>query len=219
VPVRDSQKQRLYDAEHAVLDGVGGRDMSIPACQAYVDQVLQSAFIQTRWGRNRIVVVPTHSNGSSRGGRIALGVWARQPSVILHEIAHELLWGQPYANHGPEFAACYLMLVGRFLGKEHEKALRESYAKHRVRYRTGMAKLPTPGTRRVVTKTQTKVAARQRVSMPLSVYEQKQAADMIRRAVATGMFGDVGRKPRTHAQAVARTLEKAYADRAPSTQP
>jgi hypothetical protein len=208
VRARDNQKERLYRSERASVQGHGLMNLSIDQCQAYVNKVLQTPFIQSRWGRVHVQVVWTHSNGNSRGGQIALGTWARQESVILHELAHELTRGHGYASHGPEFAACYLLLVGRFMGKEHEKNLREKFKENNVRHRTGVAALPKPGTRRVVTQTAQKAASRRQATRPLDAYERRQAATLLRRAVASGVFGESGRKPRAHAQAVARALEK-----------
>jgi putative metallohydrolase (TIGR04338 family) len=213
MPTRDSQKQRLYDAEYAVgpfINELG----SLEAAQKYVTEVLATAWVQTRWGRHTIRVGRTRNIGKSYDGYITLGVDAQNKRVILHEIAHELSFYKygyqrnDIAAHGPEFAATYVALVGRFLGADAAAKLRESYRKHRVRF-TAPGAVPKPGTHTVVTQAARKAAVKERTTKPLTLLEQREAARLLRRAVASGMFGEPGRKPRTHAQTIARTLEKA----------
>lgn len=60
---------------------------------------------------------------------------ARDPWVILHEIAHQGI-DDDKAPHGREFAKLFLGLVKRFLGPDAARALRAEYAANRVRYRT-----------------------------------------------------------------------------------
>lgn len=57
------------------------------------------------------------------------------PWVILHEMAHCLAVRAGHRGHGREFARCYLLAVGRWLGPEHARALRAGYADEGMKYR------------------------------------------------------------------------------------
>ena len=142
--VRDSQKARVYAAErcmevtHAELGYRHGKGWSNPLmtlteCQQLVDTVLADKLVQQefRSARTRINVE------AGRGGwgsiqRIQLGTWARQPHVVLHEVAHHL--AGLHAAHGPEFVSVCLWLTQRFMGAEMGEQLRRSYAEHNVKY-------------------------------------------------------------------------------------
>lgn len=167
---RDSQRSRLYDAEHVLrglrvstaatrhlTDSVRSSNRyvlrdgqpqalyypSTESVQDYVDAVTATAWFRRRWGYHRIDVTHAHG-GSSHGGfgHIEMGVeHRRSEAVILHEIAHNL---SPftYAFHGPEFAGVLVTLVKHVMGAEHAKALRESFKAKRVR--VSMAAVPAP---------------------------------------------------------------------------
>lgn len=215
-PIRDSQRQKVYDAEMAV--GPFENELgTLAACQEYVDKVVGSAWVQSRWGRMNVRVGRGRGyRGTSYGdGYITLGIPGQNARVILHELAHELhargrsqQRSGPRAAHGREFCAIYVALVTRFLGAETGRKLRASYREHGVRFRSPGV-VPTAGQYAVVTQTQRKAAAKAKTTKPLTPLEQAEAARLLRRAVASGMFGEPGRKPRVHAQTIARTLEKA----------
>lgn len=129
---RDNRRQRLYNAERAVtlpesaaakrllhggkrVESTG--NISIEACQAYVDHVTRSAWFQRRWGRQSLTVThKVYGAATGGGGEVTLPPWARTEWVILHEIAHNLTPRQ-HAAHGPEFAAVFLTLVRQQMGK------------------------------------------------------------------------------------------------------
>jgi putative metallohydrolase (TIGR04338 family) len=60
------------------------------------------------------------------GRSIVLPLWARSKSVILHEMAHHLITDDLPA-HGPEYAATFLYLVLKGLGREDASSLAEAY--------------------------------------------------------------------------------------------
>lgn len=156
---RDTQRQRVYDAERAIQDVTGS--MSIAECQALVDRVLASKYIVQRFDRIRTGRIParvTVEAGRNGGlaypqfGVIRLGRWARQPVVVLHELAHVIVGiNSRTAAHGWQFTECMLVLVRRFVGPEAHDTLRESYRSHGVRF-------TKPRARRVLTDEQRAVA-------------------------------------------------------------
>lgn len=129
---RDSQRERLYRAESA-LPGSWRNTIGTNAdAQAYVDSIITSRWFRQRWTIPAIRVAPGRTRGVSYGGVITLAPTARNPMVILHEIAHEALtWhtpgGSEVASHGPQFAATHLLLVRHFIGDAAAQALIEQY--------------------------------------------------------------------------------------------
>lgn len=229
---RDSQKSKLYKAEaalnpwrgphHQILlkdlrtsSGTHGKYSSIEGCQEYVDNLTQQRWFQSRWGQRRIEV-RNKAYGAASGytnSHICLPPWSRIERVILHEVAHTLT-PRHHAAHGPEFAAVFITLVDNHMGRHIGTALRKSFTANRVKYRNGMAAVPKPGTKAVVTKTQRVAAAKvkdDRTQQERTNYGRTtHAASTIRAHVAAGLFGPAGSKPRAHALATARILEKKY---------
>lgn len=170
-PTRDNQRQRVYDAETAAFGSPSKTDVrvskhaqrclvidvrgeradypSVQAVQAYVDEVRTSAPFRRRWGHRYLRVYSNHS-GTSRGGG---GVLNMAPAhrdheeTILHEIAHNV--AGPEHLHGPVFAATLLELVKIVMGPEHAARLRQAYAQHGVKYRAGLAAVPSPSKARL----------------------------------------------------------------------
>lgn len=226
---RDSQKSKVYEAEgvlskfksaHAqrlletktVYTYNKEERVTIQSCQAYVDDLLQQRWFQSRWGR-RTIEVAWKAYGSATGhtsGKICLPPWARTEQVILHEVAHTLV-RSTVAAHGPEFAATLLVLAENRLGKDAAAALRKSYAEKKVKYRTGLASVPKAGTRTVVTKSEREAKARreqeQREALLVTPERRRYAAEIIRAAVKAGVYGPSGSKPRAQALATARALD------------
>jgi len=141
---RDSQRSRLYAAESVIYGKYKSKwavkysqydlnsNTPIVFCQRYVDLILSQKFITKRYGQRRIAVKSGRGGAMAIGGSIiSLGRWARDESVVLHEIAHCLT---PFSKHGPEFAGVYLFLVRNVLGNEAATELRQSYRTNRVRY-------------------------------------------------------------------------------------
>jgi putative metallohydrolase (TIGR04338 family) len=133
-PVRDSQRARLYDAERALRGG--RRFVTVGECQAYVDDVLGSAWWQARFPRVREIRV-TDGRGRRHAGafvesrRIALPKWARNERVLLHEVAHHAT-PRDAAAHGPEYARIYVDLVHAFMGERAARRLLAAFEAHRV---------------------------------------------------------------------------------------
>lgn len=134
---RDNQKARVYAAERILQDHKNSmKPMTINECQKFVNRILARKTVIKVYGKRYIAVERGKGGGRATGnyysGRtITLGVWARQPAVILHEIAHHLAGLD--AEHGPHYAAVMLKLVRQVLGKEAHEQLLGSYAFHRVK--------------------------------------------------------------------------------------
>jgi putative metallohydrolase (TIGR04338 family) len=140
--MRDTQRQKLYDAEGLAF-GEAEAEMTLDECQALVDKVLASKVIQRKYRRAQYQLTVTDGRSRRSGGyfagwddsTIALPRWARQKWVVLHETAHHLAHGPDAAGHGWQFAACYLYLVRVYMGKGQEQALMAAFKAKRVRFR------------------------------------------------------------------------------------
>lgn len=130
---RDTQRQRVYDAENA--SGLNPWQQTIPNAdlQAWVDDVLDRRAIRSRWGVRKVRVELTHGRGAHAEGShtIRASRMGRNEYVMLHEIAHTLTHG--YAGHGPEYAGVLLFLVKTVMGREAHAALLASMRKYKVR--------------------------------------------------------------------------------------
>lgn len=139
--MRDTQRQRVYDAERKVPASPIGTG-SMNEIVAFVEKVVGSAWWQRR-SRVRTVICKDgrgRVNACAYGNTIKIPRWGRSKMVVLHELAH-VLNDSGGAPHGREFAAAYLALVDRFGEPEAGKQLRAAYAEKRVRWRG--AKLET----------------------------------------------------------------------------
>lgn len=142
---RDTQRGKVYKAECHLPEALTGRKFeTLAECQAYYDRIVRS-----RWWKARAIETPiflkdgrgtrmarAYSNWA--GGYINLPRWSRHEIVMLHELAHILnnrshQRGADRRPHGAGFVRAFLDLVGRWMGLETAKALRESMLEHGVR--------------------------------------------------------------------------------------
>lgn len=133
---RDTQRQRVYDAENASGLNPWKQTIANSDLQAWVDGVLDRRAIRSRWGVVRVRVELTHGRGAHAvgSGLIRASRAGRNEYVLLHEIAHTLTYG--HAGHGPEFAGVLLFLVKTVMGRDAHAALLASMRQHRVRRST-----------------------------------------------------------------------------------
>jgi putative metallohydrolase (TIGR04338 family) len=141
-PLRDSQRQRVYNAENTQPRG---RAMpTVPEMQRYVDRITSTQWWQRRYPRaaTAIQVRPGHGRrhacAYSSGEAIAMPRSLRSEMVVLHELAHSANMRQApgaYADHGWEFVVIYLDLVHHFMGRAAADGLRAAFKAHRVRLR------------------------------------------------------------------------------------
>lgn len=145
---RDTQRQRVYDAE-LVIHGYRRDVLTIEECQALVDRALASAYIQRKfkraatYHRRGVRVIHGRNGGWAHPGtaEISLGRWGRQPTIVLHELAHIIAGIDGITPaHGWHFCEVYLVLVRRFVGVDVHDKLKESFRKHGVRFTKPRAK-------------------------------------------------------------------------------
>ena len=124
------QQADLYAAEAEALDGRGRRWARVADADAYLDELLESAWFFERWPhfvRCRIERRGSGSrwstqhgldrdrpDGDATEGVILIADGALNEPVVLHELAHLLL--PPGVGHGPAFAETLLTLVRHQMG-------------------------------------------------------------------------------------------------------
>lgn len=143
--MRDTQRQRVYDAENAALSSIDPRaDLSLRDMQNLVDRWCADRVVRRHYRRAVRPLLVTDGRGRRTAcyhptlygpDELRMPRWSRSRRVLLHEFAHALTFSYSRADHGWEFCACYLMLVRRFLGREAEATLMREFKARRVRYR------------------------------------------------------------------------------------
>lgn len=145
--------RRLYDTADQIgnpVITVGGITLTLPpearfasieSVQVYLDRVLALPAL-AHYPRAAVPVTVRERRSDAkahyelRGAVIAvpntLGSWAMRETVVLHELAHHLAYGDQHREH---FAATYLTLLGAVMGPEVELALRVIYGDHQVNCR------------------------------------------------------------------------------------
>ena len=126
---RDFQRSRVYAWERAACgDALWSGTMTVQECEEMVRRVWQTE--RGRYGLARRpppqVVAGRGARGSVR--RIALGHWARNPWVVLHELAHGLCDRvEPRGAHGPRFVGILIGLLCRHLSRDRDELLPLAY--------------------------------------------------------------------------------------------
>lgn len=163
----DRQRALVYDAEHLVhrifdrsaefpMVELAGSRLTIPverrfasldSVKEYVDQVMRSPAVLSRWNRaaTPVSVRERSGRGSAHyqrsGAVIAVpgtthgSQWALRELVVLHELAHHLADDATEPNHGPSYVSRLLTLTGVVIGPEAELLLRITFAENGVRTR------------------------------------------------------------------------------------
>lgn len=134
MPVRDAHRSRVYAAERLTTDQWPEKPLSQEECYEWVrTEVLRDRWFRRRWPHVRHVQVDkgkVYAYGSydwvAETGHIVLPDWAGEMTVA-HELAHvctEATHGWlRVAAHGTEWAAMYLALAERYVGKDVSAAL------------------------------------------------------------------------------------------------
>lgn len=121
---RDKQRSRVYAWERAAhADQLYRGTMELDEAEHYVNRIWRAE--RGRYGRAK-VPPPTLRDGRGRRSAVAysmshaLGLprWARNPWVILHEIAHQLT--PKDEGHGPRFVGVLIGLWSRHMGQDAE---------------------------------------------------------------------------------------------------
>ena len=127
---RDTQRSRVYKAEWTV--GTWKQEIPNNELQAFVNAALDKRAIRSRWGARRVVVELGRNGGHGNYRKITLGVKARNPHIICHELAHSLT-PEHFAPHGPEYCGVYLFIANVIIGPEFAKKLRASFKDQKVK--------------------------------------------------------------------------------------
>ena len=145
---RDIQRKKVYDAERALLP-IAKPLMEVSDVERYIKKNMARKAILRRYpkasrsvnvrdgrGTRRALAYGTHS--------ISLPLWARNESIVLHEMAHIIAARhfQGHAGHGWEFCAVMLDLVRFCMGTEAHATLLASYKANKVRYRAPRKRAP-----------------------------------------------------------------------------
>lgn len=232
--IRDNQKSRLYSAQSFLYDTgktvikTGSknfpelkfnltRQSSIHDCQSYLNIICDQYWFRQRFGnRPKIFIESGRGGGQAFGNRkIKLGTWARNESIILHELAHCL--SPQYIKHNAEFAGIFLFLVKNAFGEDAAKQLRESYKTHRVKYNN---KAIPPIDKSCLTQLQKSRLAsknnraetqrKKELSVkPLLSEEKEHLVRLLTRGINSGQFGEPKSKTRASAQKIIRDVKKA----------
>lgn len=138
--MRDSQRQRVYDAEKDFREALGSGTVfrsQFDLCQ-YVFNLVGSNWYQKEFpGPSTVTVQVT---GRVRGGKafwkkrlIKISPKQMNEFLILHELAH--IAAPARDMHGHAFCARLLKLVGKKMGAEAEEKLKECFKAYKVRFR------------------------------------------------------------------------------------
>lgn len=147
---RDSQRQKLYDAECA-FNHATHRLETLEEVQEYVDSITRTRWWKSRYfgsfensgwrfrGNGKYQVRIKDGRGSATSyrlrGEVKMPHWSRYKGIVLHELAHQLVPPQ-YAGHGPEFAKMYLLMVKRYMGRDAWRFLKWQFDRYGIKYRT-----------------------------------------------------------------------------------
>lgn len=146
---RDSQRQKVYDAEAIAFEGASRakanamRLLTIDECQALVDAVFASNYLREKYDFTKDAPTVRRGVGQRRRGcykvstnEIHLPEWTRQRWYVLHEVAHALVRPTPTRPaHAQEWAACYLDLLRAFNGRGDHDRLVAAFKVTKVRFK------------------------------------------------------------------------------------
>ena len=131
---RDWQRGKVYDTEWTFdWSPEAYVDLSYSETVAFVEKVLRSSVVTSRWGHRdmRVEYSPRRRGAIAWKRRMAFGDGMMKPFVILHEIAHTLC--PEWEQHGRLFARTYVELVGWFLGEHQRKSFRAALRDNKVK--------------------------------------------------------------------------------------
>lgn len=145
--MRDFQRSAVYAWERAAARRFGfemyAEIMSLDEIEAFMKRVWPKErgryglarhrrpdLRRVHWGQRKAL---------SHSGAISLPKWARNPWVILHEMAHELTKGDA---HGPRFVGVLVGLASRWMGLDPDELLMHA-EEHGVKvYRASVGAVP-----------------------------------------------------------------------------
>ena len=148
---RDSQMQKLYDAEYSLIPCSPKDNLSFDELITKIDEVVNDTWFRKKFGRLFSDTVLKVENASSRQNMAyAFGTdllsfpphFCNIP-IILHELTHIIVdrlhfvvnMNKNYTTHGRMFAFIYLELVKKFMGERSYTILKTGYKNFNVKYR------------------------------------------------------------------------------------
>jgi len=140
--MRDTQRQRVYNAERETSMWDKDRIDNIHDVREFVGKITRSAWYRRRFKTySSILVKDGRRCRRAMGGFgvINLPCWTRTRLVILHELSHAVQ--PPSAWHGREFCKIYLAFVKKWMGVEAYEELKASFKARGVKYVTGNVKV------------------------------------------------------------------------------
>ena len=169
---RDSQRQRVYDAErdhsqwmNAIysengrgwtttgLTRKGDTETVLPIPEVseiedYFKKIFKSRWFKNRWpmrAKNGFAIKDGRRRQTAWGatnGNMGFPRWSRFDLFYCHELAHVVTSGAN-RSHGRVFCYNYLTIVKFAMGKEVADELKECFKKHRVKYTLPAGEKPT----------------------------------------------------------------------------
>lgn len=157
--MRDSQRQRVYDAETLYRKSggeIGTKFRSKDEIQAYLFNLVMSSWYKKEFFPRAITILHIRMNGanvrssaSPARGIIRISKCDEHMTefVVLHELAH--IVSGPGAGHGRDWCINFLKLLRKKLGESAEEKLKACFKEHKVKIRrkrkvTAYAKGQTP---------------------------------------------------------------------------
>jgi len=146
---RDHQKGRMYSAEaRCEIKQDGIQFQSLEEMQAYTDELVSSDEFRKQFGGVGHLSVISNENRSESyamvdSGIIAIANSMKNEYVLLHEIAHHILWNQPtyiknnQQQHGALYAYILLKLVRMKMGDRVADKLAKAFDEGKVKWREG----------------------------------------------------------------------------------
>ena len=146
MPGRDSQRGKVYDAEHTcfakIREAKQLANLTQPQLQSMVNAMWESDCVQdllVKAGRQSSQLAPEvrlkNKGGWAKGcpAYISLPPWALNLHTFIHEIAHAIA---PFGSkHSWMFCAVMLLLVEEFMGLAEANRLRRAYIVGKVKFR------------------------------------------------------------------------------------
>lgn len=148
---RDSQMQKLYDAEYSLIPCSEEDNLSFEELIHKLNEVVNDTWFRKKFGKLFSDTILKVENASSRQNiAYAFGTdflsfpphFCNFP-IILHELTHIIVdrlqfvvaFNYNYTTHGRMFAFIYLELVRKFMGERSYTILKTGYKNFNVKYR------------------------------------------------------------------------------------
>lgn len=141
ISMRDTQRQKLYNAEKSVFgDAMYEEVLSFAQCQTIVERIKAGQYYQSQKGYKSLKLKAGQGREKAyyraRNRMISLPPWARNMFVICHEVAHCVAHktiGESGGHHA-SFCTHYANLVAEHITEFQAQELIRAYDRHGVLY-------------------------------------------------------------------------------------